>query len=53
VFDPEMFPESSIFKIPYGSAGMTLCWQEDDDPICSFKAAVEHHRLMGLKFKKL
>ncbi len=53
VFDPEMFPESSIFKIPYGSAGLTLCWEEENDPMCSFKAAVEHHKLTGLKFREL
>lgn len=52
-FLPAMFPESSIFKIPYGSAGRTLCWEEDDDPLCSFKAAVESHKLTGLKFREI
>ncbi len=53
VFDPRFFPESSIFKIPYGAAGATFCWEEDDDPLCSFKAAVEKHGLKGLKFREI
>jgi hypothetical protein len=49
-FRPERFDVSSIFKIPERHKSLVFCWERDGDPEEEFKAAVEKHKLTGLKF---
>jgi hypothetical protein len=53
VFHAERLPESSLFKIPELRQGRVLCRERDGDPELEFKAAVELHGLVGLKFQLL
>jgi hypothetical protein len=51
-FHKNRFEESSIFKIPE-MRGIILCLERDEDPDLELKAAVDEHRLKGLRFQQL
>lgn len=49
VFDPSLFGESSLFKIPHTWV-RTYCYETSGDPETEFKAFVEKEKLTGLRF---
>jgi hypothetical protein len=51
-FDPSLFGESSIFKIPQNSARI-YCYEGSGDPETEFKAFVEQEKMTGLSFSKV
>ncbi len=52
-FNPNMFTDSSLFKIPETCKGTVLTWEKDGNPENEFKAFVEVNGLTGLLFDKL